>query len=331
MWHSLGRFVLFAGLMLWFAPDAALGQQWARDMFATTDHDFGKVASGSNTHFTFELQNKYKETVHISSIRSSCGCTTPKVLKDSLKTGEKGGILATFNTSSFSGAKSATITVVFDRPFFAEVKLQVSGVILSDVFFEPAEIAFGELASGTEAERQVKVSFAGRPQLRIEDVRSQCADLKVRLGEPQIKGGRVEYLMNVGLKPSASVGELSERLTLVTSDAGLKTVSLSVTGRIRPPVEVKPDSIHFNKPAASSQTSERFFLRADKPFQIKEIQCEDPRIQFDFPKDAKVGHLVKATFTNDGSATGSFKVTATIVTDLPNNNTATCTISGEVQ
>ncbi len=331
MWQSLFRIASCLGL-IWtlIGTTPAVAQQWAQSMFSETEHDFGKVANGSKTHFTFEFKNKYKETVHVSSIRSSCGCTTPTVLKDTLKTGETSGILATFNTSSFSGAKSATVTVVFDRPFFAEVKLQVSGVILSDVFFDPAEIAFGELAAGNEVEREVKVSFAGRPNLRIEDVRSVCSDLRVRLGEAVLKPGRVEYVMKVGLKSTVSEGDLSERLTLVTNEPSLKSVVVSVTGRIRPPLEVKPESIHFGKPAEMAVVSERFFLRAEKPFTVNDIQCSDPRVTFEYAKDAKVGHLVKVVFKNDGSASGPFKLTANVITDLPNNASAICTLTGEV-
>lgn len=331
MWQSLFRIASCLGLF-WtlVGPTPVKAQQWAQSMFSVTEHDFGKVANGSKTHFTFEFKNKYKETVHVSSIRSSCGCTTPTVQKDTLKTGETGGILATFNTSSFLGAKSATVTVVFDRPFFAEVKLQVSGVILSDVFFDPAEIAFGELAAGNEIEREVKVSFSGRPNLRIEDVRSVCSHLRVRLGEPVLKPGRVEYVMKVGLKPSAEVGDLSERLTLVTNEPSLKSVVVSVTARVRPPVEVKPESIHFGKPADKEVVNERFFLRAEKPFTVTDIQCSDPRVSFEYGKDAKIGHLVKVVFNNDGSAVGPFKVTANVITDLPNNASAICTLTGEV-
>ncbi|MCE9530029.1 MAG: DUF1573 domain-containing protein [Planctomycetes bacterium] len=93
---------------------SAPAQDWAKKMFEVTTHDFGTTARGARSEYLFEITNSYKEDVHIASVRTSCKCTTPTIYqgKDTLKTWEKGGILAAFNTASFLGHRSATITVV---------------------------------------------------------------------------------------------------------------------------------------------------------------------------------------------------------------------------
>ena len=78
--------------------------------------------------------------VHISGVRASCGCTTPSISKDTLKTWETGAIIAKFNTDSFLGKKSATLTVTIDKPFYAEVQLNVAGYIRSDIVFNPGAV-----------------------------------------------------------------------------------------------------------------------------------------------------------------------------------------------
>ena len=88
---------------------------------------------GAKAEFEFVFKNEYEEDVHIASVRTSCGCTTPRITKQTLKSLESAAIVATYNTRSFYGAKSATITVVIDKPFAAEVQLTVSGYIRSDV------------------------------------------------------------------------------------------------------------------------------------------------------------------------------------------------------
>ncbi len=94
----------------------ASAQNWAEKMFKETSHDFRIVGRGAKSEFHFEFTNVYEQDVHVAAVRSSCGCTTPSITKDTLKTHETASVLATFNTSSFIGQKSATITVVFDRP-----------------------------------------------------------------------------------------------------------------------------------------------------------------------------------------------------------------------
>ena len=69
-------------------------------MFATLEHDFGTVAKDSMQEFRFEFTNLYKEELHISAVRASCGCTIPTAEQDIVKTFEKGTILATYNTKA---------------------------------------------------------------------------------------------------------------------------------------------------------------------------------------------------------------------------------------
>ena len=52
-----------------------------------------------------------------------------------------GEIIAEFNTRDHRGHKAATIKVRFDKPFPAEVQLQVTGFIRTDVVLQPGAIA----------------------------------------------------------------------------------------------------------------------------------------------------------------------------------------------
>lgn len=327
--HQVFKGIVALGFLAIMSP-AAASQQWARDMFKDTSHDFGMVASGSKTHFSFEFTNKYREDVHVSAVRSSCGCTTPSVTKDTVRSGETGSIVATFNTTAFSGAKSATLTVVFDRPYYAEVQLQVSGFIRTDVMFKPAEVSFGEVAGGEEAEQEVTVTFSGRNSWEIEDVRSLCPHLRVRLEPAKRNGSSVEYTMQVGLKPTAPEGELRESLTLITNDAKMRTVVVSVTGKVRSRVEVKPEAVHLGEVPLGGAAGERLLIRADEPFEVVNVKCDDPRFKFDLPKNAKRVHFLKMSFEPGDGATGAFKVPVTIETNLETSNTAQCLVTGNV-
>ena len=101
------RRILFLALSgMWIVGLPVTAQEWARKMFSTTSHEFGTVARSSKQEFAFEFSNLYKEDVHVASVRSSCGCTTPRVTQASLKTHEKSQIVAVYNTNSFLGART---------------------------------------------------------------------------------------------------------------------------------------------------------------------------------------------------------------------------------
>ncbi len=136
-----GALVVFG--ILFCTP--CFGQEWAQNMFKVREHDFGTVARGAKAEYRFVFDNIYMEDVHIAGVRTSCGCTTPSVENPSLKTYEKGAILAHFNTPTFQGARGATLTVTIDKPFYAEVQLHVKGFIRSDVVVEPGSVQVGSV------------------------------------------------------------------------------------------------------------------------------------------------------------------------------------------
>src|SRR5437016_538633 len=211
------RTVSIAIVALAFVPAAAPAKEWAQKMFQATSHDFGHVARGAKAEFAFELQNVYEEDVHIADVRTSCGCTTPTITKPTLKTWEKGSIVATLNTRSFVGQRNSTLTVVIDKPYYAEVHLTIAGYIHSDVDFQPGVAALGDIEQGAVGEQEVAVTYRGRGNWQITDVRSANAHLEVELGDPIRQPGLVSYKMLVRLKPDAPAGLFQDQLTLMTN------------------------------------------------------------------------------------------------------------------
>src|SRR4051812_38068168 len=210
------RNVAIAVCVVVLAPGFSPAKEWAQKMFAVTNHDFGHVARGAKAEFAFELQNVYEEDIHIADVRTSCGCTTPTITKPTLKTWEKGSIVATLNTRSFVGQRNSTLTVVIDKPYYAEVHLTIAGYIHSDVDFQPGVAALGDVEQGGIGEQEVAVTYRGRGNWQITDVRSANAHLEVELGEPIRQPGLISYKMLIRLKPDAPAGLVQDQLTLMT-------------------------------------------------------------------------------------------------------------------
>ncbi len=93
-------------LMACFCASDVSAQESARKMFNALEHNFGAVARGAKAEYRFKITNLYEEDVHILSVESSCGCTTPEITKRTLKTFEKSEIVATYNTRAFLGARA---------------------------------------------------------------------------------------------------------------------------------------------------------------------------------------------------------------------------------
>src|SRR5260370_13163716 len=94
----------------------ALASSWADGLCEEQVRDFGTVPRGPLLTHPFRVVNKTKETVHISSVRVSCGCTSARALQTTLAPGEETAILAEMDTRRFFNTKGVTIYVQFDQP-----------------------------------------------------------------------------------------------------------------------------------------------------------------------------------------------------------------------
>ena len=322
--------LLVFGISVSATAQHASAQSWADKMFEKKSHDFRIVGRGAKSEYHFEFTNLYEEDVHVQSVRTSCGCTTPTVSKNTLKTHEKGSVLATFNTSTFIGQKSATVTVVFDRPSYAEVQLKVSGFIRTDITFSPSEVNYGEIPAGQSREMDVVITKTGDSSWRINDVRSHCGNLQVRLAQPQVTPGTVRYRMSVKLDDSMGEGDIRERLTLISNDPQFPTTEMGIAGRIRPAVTVSPAAVSLGTTTMVGNASKRLVVRGDEPFEILDVQCADQRFEFEVPVGKKKIHFVNARFQGDGTRT-AISQEIRIVTDLPGEKSASCIVTGTVQ
>lgn len=322
---SLTAILFLAAIVLCNQPLAA--QKWARDMFEVTQHDFEIVPRGAKTEYEFKFTNKYKEPVHVSSVRTSCKCTIPRIGKNDLKTYEEGSIIAEFKTSDFVGARSAVITVVFDRPFYAELQLIVKGNIRSDIVPEPGEIQFGEVPVNTEKVTDVKISYMGTTKWEIKDVLSKNEHLAVKLSQPKMIAGKIEYLMNVRLKDSAPAGEFSDEIVVVTNETQSNRVTLPVRANVVPPLFV--EGVQLGTLRVGESKSDRLLVKAKKPFKIEKIECADPRFTFSPSEEEKLVHLITFEFKANDKV-GPFREKVIVHTNLKDLAAAETSITGNV-
>jgi len=290
-------------------------QQWARKMFEVTEHDFGTVARGAKAEFAFVLKNIYVEDVHIASVRSSCGCTIPRVEKRWLKTYERGAVIARFNTAAFQGRRGATVTVTFDKPYYAEVQLQVRGFIRSDVAFQPGSVQFGTVDQGTGADATVSVVYSGWGDWRIIDLRSPNPHIQAQLlGRRRTSSGTV-YDLKVHLDEHTPAGYLKEHLVLVTSDR--RQVPLLVEGLVVSGVTISPHSLFLGVVPPGQTVTKRLVVKGKRPFRILAVKSDDPSFHCELPEQQtpKTVHVIPVTFTAQ-SGTGKVVGRIRIETDL---------------
>src|SRR5579871_4838467 len=102
------RCSLVVAAVLW-AAGPALSATWADALFEEFSKDFGSVPRGPMLTHAFRVANNTRGTVNIASIRVSCGCVTAVAHKGQLEPGESTHIVASMDTTRFTGLRSVTI------------------------------------------------------------------------------------------------------------------------------------------------------------------------------------------------------------------------------
>jgi len=305
-------------------------QEWARKMFTVTSHNFGTVAKGSKTEYRFVFRNIYQEDLHVVGVRTSCGCTSPTVTKRDLKTHETAEVVATFNTRTFQGQHGATLTVTFDKPFYAEVQLRVAGNIRGDVTFDPPFVDLGTVDLGKGSERQVRVTKLGSSPWEIKDVRSANPNFEVSLSKPTREGGRTLYDLTTRLKPGTPAGYVKGQLILVTNDPRATQIPMDVEGRVVAEVTVSPQLLALGAVPAGETVTKNVVIRANREFKITGVFCSDGCLTCEPKTTAARVHILPVTF-QAGDTVGKVERELRIATDLGEGAVPVVTVQAQVE
>lgn len=325
------RLTIFALLCSLVSVPVSIAADWSASAFPVKKHDFGTVAVASKTEFEFPIRNPFKTTMHIRSVRTSCGCTTAILKDQTIEPGQTGTLLARFNTGTFRGKRGATLTVVIDRPRFSEVRLRVDGYIRSDMVFDPGAIEFGAIEQAQAATSVSKVSYAGRRDWKIVDVRSNLPWLVPQFAEVSRGNGRANYEISVTITEEAPIGFFQDELVVQTNDRGMPTVPLRVNGEVKSPLTISPQAIAIGKVKPGESVRQKIVLICREPFQVESITAEGWDVEFQPTAEAKKTQILFAEFTALDEGVGPRKTNVVIEAQGQKSMSAEALLTAEIR
>jgi len=275
-------------------PAQAQELDWAQKMFEKQRHDFGDVARGSDLRYRLKIKNLYKQTVHISGVRTTCGCTAAEPSKNTLASRETACVELTMNTKRFTRQKDSNVIITFDQPRYAEVRIPVSAYIRTDVVLTPGSANFGGTEYGNDATRNISIAYAGREDWKVKSVKVNSPHLDAKVVEKSRAGGRVAYQLQLTLKKSAPIGKLRELITLVTDDVSRPHIPILIEARVEPDVTVTPSLVSLGILVPGKAKTVNVVIRGKKAIKVEKIECESDRNCFKIrlPELARTVHVL---------------------------------------
>jgi len=302
-----GKLLLFLCCLV-PAGESVASDSWGAAMFKTKRHDYGHVVLGANAEFHFELTNIYDREVRLTSVRSSCGCSTAKFSGTLLKPGETGAVIAHLNTSGqYLRDKSAVLTVQLETMTGNSrrtdmVQLFVAGYIRPDVVLTPGSVEFGTVSEGTSVVRTVLMEYTGRSDWALLRIERSQPYIHAKAEEVRRERGNVVYRITATLRDNAPAGYVKDILRFTTNESQSGTsepveILLPVQGVITAPIYAKPSPLLVGVLAPGEIATKSIVVRSDTPFRITNVMTEDKRFRFTFSDQESTVQLVSVIFS----------------------------------
>ena len=282
------------------------------------------------------ITNRLNTQLHIAQVTTACRCAEAgRPSRTLLQPGEQATINVSINTRSFRQQRDTALNIVFDAPQFADVRIPVSVYIRTDMVFEPGKVDFGSVDTGSGASRKLQITYAGRPEWQILEVRSQNPLISTTLNQTRREttpadGINVVYELNVSLAEDAPDGEILEYLTLVTDDAASPFVPLLVEGKVVPDIVISNPSISLRTVPVGQQVTASLVVKGNKPFRVAAVDFGRLQKYFEVElsdEEARL-HVLKLRFLTQ-SGTGRFQEPMTL-TIAGREQPLTFSVSGTV-
>ena len=186
---------------------------------------FHRLPSDGHLETKFAFHNEGKSPVKVRSVRTSCGCTSAKLVKDIYAPGESGEISVRFTFGDRKGAHRKVITVTTDdKSEPTELSLQV--VIDEPLAIRPALVFWKTGEAGAAKSVQVNAE-PGKP-VRVKSVMSSNPRIAAKLDT--IKAGE-QY--SIAITPADTSKKESAEITVETDFPADQPRSYTIHARIK--------------------------------------------------------------------------------------------------
>jgi hypothetical protein len=220
--------------------------------------DFGSVEQGTPVTHVFSLRNTGDTILHISQVKSSCGCTAAVVSESDVPPGSEARVLASLDTGRVVGRTAKVLSVYSDDPQVPVAALTLTGEVLADLAVSPNPVYLGRLRRGEAVSREVVIR-PGRPggTAAVQSVGGELSGLQTRLDVGQDGTQR----LHLALDGSAPLGRFTRELHLQTTSARQPEIVLPVFGSIEGDVVVLPSQVSFGVARAGASPERRLLIR----------------------------------------------------------------------
>jgi hypothetical protein len=260
--------------------------------FATPVYEFGKIKSGDPVKYTYYFTNSGTETLEISRVQPSCGCTTAGEFTKKVEPGQSGSIPIQFNSGNFNGNVFKTITVSSNAKNQPTTVLQLKGAIWKAVEFSPAYSVLSIPPDAPVGTSVVHITNNLEEPLNLFEPHSSNPAFSAELKTNQVGKG---FELTISAKRPLNTGTLNGQITLKTTSTNTPVVTVPFWANVQSAVMVYPPQITLPPAPLTNKVTPSITIQnnSTNKLSVSDAEVNVPGVELQF-KEMQPGKVFSA-------------------------------------
>lgn len=229
-----------AAVCTWALADGA-----GKIEFEKTVYDFGKHVSASDSVAgSFKFKNTGDGVLKVLQATASCGCTVPKLEKDTLNPGETGELTFTLNLGKSKALLHKNITVSSNDPDHPSVVLSVK-VDYTPLYQATPPSLYANVPAGDTFTTHIDVKRTDDKPILVDRIVASKPWIMAKLGPnaPDESTARIQ----VEIKGDGAPKGLSESIYIYgVEDKNSPIATVSLSGRMMGDLDFSPQRVYWS-------------------------------------------------------------------------------------
>lgn len=249
---------------------------WAAPIIMSPDpvFEFGERDSEEKVTHEFVVKNAGDESLQITDVKTTCGCTVAKPEVNTLAPGEETKVTVTFNTKGKQGVQNKKITVLTNDPATPQYYLELKGTVLSLIMMEPSIINFGKISDNDPKTQELTIRTTKEGYtFDIKDISVEGA-APIQTAIETITPGK-EYKIVATTNANLMPGSISGSINITTSEPTRSILQAKVFGHVIGALTIQPNNIRIQSSSDPNAARSTQYLQVvpgrTKDFELVEV------------------------------------------------------------
>ena len=223
----MSRIIIPCLFSLFILP-SLLPAQAKFNLVGGTTFDFGELYSGK-VQKNLSIINDGNDTLIISNVSASCGCTGTLMSNDHIAPHDSGALLITFDTKKARGQSKKAVSLETNDPDNKKVHINFTANVIPIIDLEPEYIYF-QGKEGSSLTQELVVKNQSSKPISFQSVVSSLDNVSAKMMETTLSPGKETKLTCI--LSAREKGLVKGTVTVKTDNAKMPVLEISIHGLV---------------------------------------------------------------------------------------------------